>query len=286
MGKASRKVKRTLAIGLMVIAAMVLSLIAIYFLALPTFTIVSDRAFSTVLPKAELRRLGLSLASNGIRLKVDTFKDESFESPESFSNRLGKVKGRWVLLSPVLSAYSVNNAIDVSEMLSDSVAIAMYAYPDTGLFDCTLVSDERSGWVKAASSVASEMAVTARNTALVYEVDSIAYRNDIVACFSPGWLSVFEDDGQSRLFVSSTMAELDRQNIVIALCPYESKLYDFFSSPGTVNWVVDYRFAATVPKSQLYGIVIPAFSDAFGEALHCEKGQSSTVKLEYRYEKL
>ena len=81
-------------------------------------------------------------------------------------------------------------------------------------------------------------------------------------------------------------SELDRQNIVIALCPYERRLYDFFSSPGTVKWVVDYRFAPAVPKSQLYGMVVPTFEEAIKEAMETEKGGHTTVRLEYRYEKI
>ncbi|MBO4393717.1 MAG: hypothetical protein J5800_05185 [Spirochaetales bacterium] len=280
------KTKKPLLIVLIVLLTVASALALVYYLVFPTFTIVSDSAFSAVLSKPELHRLGLSMAAKGIRLKIEAFENDSFYAPESFSSRLGRVKGKWVLLGPTASAYSAQNGINVRDILENSVTIGIHADPTTGLFDCTLVSDVTSGWIEAASAVSNEMSKTSRNTALVYENDVILLAQDIESCFQTGWLSVYEDDGQSRLFVSTTLSEMDRQNIVIALCPFDSRLNDFFKSPSSLSWVVDYRFAPVVPQNQLYGIVIPDFKAAFEKAMKITKGSTETIALEYRYEKL
>ena len=286
MGKKVRHKLNGLLLIVVAIIALVILACAIYFLALPTFTIVSDSAFSAVLPKAELRRLGLSMATKGIRLKIEAFENDSFYAPESFSSRLERVKGKWVILGPTASSYSVQNEISVRDILDHSVTIGIYADPDTNLFDCTLVSDFTSGWIEAATTISDEMSKTSRNTALVYDNSVILLAQDIESCFQTGWLSVYEDDGQSRLFVSTTLSEMDKQNIVIALCPYETRLNDFFKNPSSLSWVVDYRFAPVVPQSQLYGMVIPKFKETFEKVMKITKGSIETIVLEYRYEKL
>ncbi len=268
------------------VAAVALVCTMVYFLAFRTFTVLSDSAFSTVLPKAELRRLGLSLALKGIRLKVDALEDAAFLDEQTFLQRIGKEKGSWVLLSPACSAFCVSNGISAVTALPESVVIAMYANPDTELFDCTLVSSDLSGWIAACDAVSEEMQRTSSNCALIYELDGFRYAKELEQRFAAGRLSVFVDDGESRIFVSDTASELDRQNIVLALSPYEGRLHDFFSKPGTVRWVVDYRFAPAVPESQLYGVVTPDLESAIETALRCEKGSFSAIDLEYTYERI
>ena len=286
MRKVPETVKRTVAIIAIALASAALVLAMVYFFAFPAMTIVSDPAFNQVLPKAELRRLGLSLAAQGIRLKVETLQSNSLGDAEAFVSAISKAKGSWVLLSPAASAFAVSNGINVCELLPKSLTIAIFTNPDTGLFDCTLVSDEDSGWSMAARTIAVEMATTSKNAALVYEKDRDKSLDAIREAFRTGWLSQFEDDGESRLFVSETMTELDRQGIFVVLCPYESRLSDFFRSPGTVSWVVDYRFAPAVPKDQLYGIVKPNLKEALQIAMGCEKGSIYYVNMEYAYGQL
>ena len=286
MSKVPGKTRKPLLIVLIVILAVASALALVYYFAFPTFTIISDSAFSAVLPKAELRRLGLSMATKGIRLKIEAFENDCFYAPESFSSHLERVTGKWVLFGPTASSFSVQNEINVRDILARSVTIGIYADPDTNLFDCTLVSDFTSGWIEAATAISDEMSKTSRNTALVYENSVILLAQDIESCFQTGWLSVYEDDGQSRLFVSTTLSEMDKQNIVIALCPYETRLNDFFKNPSSLSWVVDYRFAPVVPQSQLYGMVIPKFEEAFEKVMKITKGSIETIVLEYRYEKL
>ncbi len=284
--KVRRKPRKTLLIILIVIMSLAMVCSAIYFLAFRTFTIVSDSAFSQVLPKATLRRLGISMATKGIRLKVENLGDDSFMNEDLFTSRIRKVRGDWVVLSPVSSAYAVSGGINVSELLERSVVIALHGNVHSGLFDCNLVSDEKTGWIQAAGQLADEFATTSRNVALIYEKESLSYLQDIVDCFGYGRLSLFEDQKGSGLFVNETKKELADLGIVVAMCPSDRRLGDFFKTADTLFWVVDYRFAPAVPSGQLYGMVAPDFESAFNQAMDVTKGSASVVTMEFLYEKL
>ena len=271
--------KKPLVIAISAVLALLLVCTLIYLFAFKTLTIVSDNAFSVVLPR-------FSMATKGIRVKVRTLDNDAFDSTEAFVSRLGKIKGKWVLLSPVSSAFAAANKINVSELLPKSTVIAMYNEKEASLFDCTLVSDEKSGWIKAAQALSSEFEKTSSNVALIYENFTVPYVQDIKDCFSESRLSVFEDDGSSKLFFSETQKRTDELSIVVAMCPYDSRLSEFFKKPGTLSWVVDYRFANTVAPKQLYGKVVPAFARSLMAVLDTEKGSSTIATLEYDYEKL
>ncbi len=284
--KVRNRLRKAILIVLAAVLALALVCSAVYFLAFRTFTIVSDSAFSQVLPKASIRRMALSLATKGIRLKVQNLSDDAFFNEGLFTSGIRKVKGNWVLLSPVSSAFAISEGINVSEILDRSVVIALHEKTDSGLFDCNLVSDEGTGWVRAAGRIADEFSTTSQNVALIYEKDSISYLQDIVDCFGYGRISLFEDEKSSGLFVNETKKELENLGIVVAMCPSDRRLGDFFKTSDSLFWVVDYRFAPAVPSGQLYGMVVPDFQTAFEQAMLAGKGSSSTVTLEYLYEKL
>ena len=286
MMKVRRKKRKTLPIILFAVLALVLVCSAVYFLVFPTFTIVSDNAFSQVLPKATVRRLGLSLASKGIRLRIENIGDDSFFNDSLFSARIRKVKGDWVLLGPVSATYAITEGINVSDILQRSVVFALHGNNHSGLFDCNLVSDEKTGWIRAAKQIAEEFSTTSRNAALIYEKNSISYSEDIIDCFENGRLSVFADEKGSSLFVSETKKEMENLGIVVAMCPAEKKLGDFFKTADTLFWVVDYRYAPAVPSGRLYAMVVPDFEGAFEKMMEVRKGSSSTLTLEYLYEKI
>ena len=271
--------KKPLIIAISAALALLLACILIYLFAFKTLTIVSDNAFSVVLKR-------FSMATKGIRVRVETLENDAFDSPQSFVSRLEKVKGNWVLLSPVSSAYAADKKINVSDLLPNSTVIALYNEKASSLFDCTLVSDEKSGWIKAAKALSSEFEKTSSNVALIYEKDTVPYVQDIKDCFSESRLSVFEDDGSSKLFFNETQKNADELSIVVAMCPYDSRLSEFFKTPGTLSWVVDYRFEKAVSPKQLYGIVVPAFARSLKAVLDTEKGSSVVATLEYDYEKL
>ena len=277
--------KKPLIIAISAVAALAIVCILIYMFAFRTLSVVSDSAFSLVLPKSTMRDLRFSMVFKGIRVRTVYLEDSAFDSPEAFRTRLMKEKGSYVLLGPVSSAYAVSKKINVSDLLKESTVIAMYG-KKSSLFDCTLVSDEKSGWIKASNALSSEFEKTAQNVALIYENSAVPYVQDIKDCFSDSRLTVFEDDTQSRLFASETLKRTDELSIVVAMCPYYSRLGDFFKTPGTLSWVVDYRFANAVSPKQLYGIVVPSLSRSLKGVLKTEKGSSSVSELEYDYEKL
>ena len=79
--------------------------------------------------------------------------------------------------------------------------------------------------------------------------------------------------------------EMDRQGIVLAMCPYVSTFYRFFSNETTVQWVVDYRFASVVPEKNLYAVVIPDFAGLQYVAEDVEKHSHTLGTLPYIYVK-
>ena len=277
--------KKTLSIAISAVVALAIVCTLIYMFAFRTLTVVSDSAFSLVLPKSIMRDLRSSMFFKGIRVKTAFLDDEAFDNAEAFKTSLGRIKGSYVLLGPVSSAYAESKRINVSDLLKESTVIAIYG-KKSSLFDCVLVSDEKSGWVKAAQELSSEFEKTAQNVALIYENDAVTYVQDIKDCFSDSRLTVFEDDTQSRLFATETLKKTDELSIVVAMCPYDGHLSDFFKTTGTLSWVVDYRFANAVPKKQLYGIVVPSLSRSLKAVLNTEKGASAVSNLEYDYEKL
>ena len=271
--------KKPLVIAISAVLALLLVCTLIYLFAFKTLTIVSDNAFSLVLQR-------FSMVSKGIRVKVETLENDVFDSTEAFVSRISKIKGKWVLLSPLSSAYAAGNRINVSELLPKSTVIAMYNEKEASLFDCTLVSDEKSGWIKAAQALSSEFEKISSNVALIHEKGTVSYIQDIKDCFSESRLSVFEDDGSSNLFFSETLKRTDELSIVVAMCPYDSRISEFFKTTGSLCWVVDYRFVNAVSPKQLYGKVVPAFADSLMAVLKTEKGSATVATLEYDYEKL
>ncbi len=274
-------------IPLIVLTAMVvvLALCAFVYLVLfDTFTLVADSTFGQLYSPTEVLGLRLSFASKGARLRVKVLKDDSFLSQEQFTSSLSKVRGDYVLLTPLASNYAASLSLNVSELLPKSIVLAMTTKA-SDLFDCTLSSDEESGWIQAAKAISGETSSMSQNVALVYSSSSATEVQAIEACFPSGHLSVFEDDGSRRLFVSETVSEMDRLSMVLALCPYSDRLDDFFEYESTVQWVVDYRLRHVVPDSLLYGIVRPDFLDALKTARDVGKASGETRALEYEYEK-
>ena len=285
MMKVPTKVIKPIVIAISAILALAIVLTLVYFLAFRTLTIVSDSAFSLVLPKATMRSIRTTMAAKGIRVRTEVLTVNDFDDKDTFVSRIEKVKGSYVLLSPVSSAFAASKRINVSQILEDSTVIAMYG-EKSSLFDCTLVSDEKSGWVEAAQKLSSDFEKTASNVSLIYENGKVPYIQDIKSFFPESRLSVFEDNGQSKLFASETLKKTDELSIVVSMCPYYSRLGDFFKNPGSLCWVVDYRFVPVVPKKQLYGMVVPDLSQALKEAIKTEKGSESEITVEYGYEEL
>ena len=278
---------RRRAIAIVGIALLVLALCAlVYLFAFRTFTLVSDSAFSQLLSGGQTMKMRLSFAMQGVRLRIVELKDSAFSMQPEFEQSISSLRGSQILLGPLASAYAVMNGIDVSGLLPKSIVIGIWGGEATALFDCTLKSNELSGWVQAASSLEAETRAMSQNIALVVDSDSGEIKHAIENTFPKGRLSVYEYDGTSRLFVTETASTMDRTSVVIAMCPYLDRLEDFFQSEYSANWVVDYRFRHVVPSGQLYGIVCPDMLSVLDLVREVRKGERSVISLGYVYEKV
>ena len=249
----------------------------VYLFAFPRVSIVADSSFFQVVPSSDLIRLRLNYAFGGTRLSVVKLDDQCFSFKDLFVNAVSKIKGKTVVLSPMVSEYAIAEDVDVSSVLEQSTVIGITVDKENTCFDCILIPDELSGWLDASSIIEAETSKMSQNVALVYSANKVSYIQDIIDAFPAGHVSVFEKKGSSAIFASNTLEEMDRQGIVLALCPYVSTFYRFFSNETTVQWVVDYRFASVVPEKNLYAVVIPDFSGLQYAAEDVEK-HSNTLK--------
>ena len=286
MGK--RKSPKLLKIVLRIAALLLLLVLlctAVYFLFLPKITLVSDSSFQQVYTSSDMWSLRLEYASHGFRLKVMKLADSAFDSEDAFKSALSKAKGRAVLLSPLASEYCVVNEIRMSELLEKSIVVGINIYPVNECFDFTLVPNEKSGWIEAATILEAETSKMSQNVALVYESEVGSYVEDIVSCFPNGHVSEFKKVSGTSLFPTNTLNAMDEQGIVIAMCPYVSSFHRFFVGNTTVQWIVDYRFASVVPSDNLYGVVVPDLSVVIGISKTTEKGAYVSDSLPYKYVK-
>ena len=271
------------------IAALLLLLVLLctagYFLFFPKITLVSDSSFQQVYQSSDVWSLRLEYAAHGVRLKVMNLADSAFDSEDAFKSALSKAKGSAVILSPLASEYCIRNEIDSSAVLKESLVFGIHIYPVNECFDFTLVPNEKSGWIEAATILEAETSKMSQNVALVYESEVGSYAEDIVSCFPEGHVSEFKKSSGSSQFPSRTLSEMDEQGIVIAMCPYVSSFHRFFVNSTTVQWVVDYRFASVVPSENLYGVVIPDLSVVIGISKTAEKGAYVSDSLPYKYVK-
>ena len=286
MGK--KKIPKLLKIVLRIAALLLLLVLlctAVYFLFFPKITLVSDSSFQQVYTSSDMWSLRLEYASHGFRLKVMKLTDSAFDSEDAFKSALSKAKGRAVILSPLASEYCVVNEIRMSELLEKSIVVGINIYPVNECFDFTLVPNEKSGWIEAATILEAETSKMSQNVALVYESEVGSYVEDIVSCFPNGHVSEFKKVSGTSLFPTNTLNAMDEQGIVLAMCPYVSSFHRFFVGNTTVQWIVDYRFASVVPKTNLYGIVVPDLSVVIGISKTTEKGAYVSDSLPYKYVK-
>ena len=258
---------------------------AVYFLAFPRITLVTDSSFLQVYPSSDIRSLRSEYASHGIRLKVLKLADSAFDSEEQFKAALGKARGRAVVLSPLASEYCIREEIDVAMLLEKSLVVGINVDSENEVFDCTLVPDEKSGWIEAAIILEAETSKMSQNVALVYGNEGNSCVEDIISCFPAGRVSEFGKNSGTSLFASNTLAAMDEQGIVIAMCPYVPSFHRFFNTETTIQWVVDYRFAPVVTSKNLYGVVIPDLDVVLEISRMADKTSRTVYSLPYKYVK-
>jgi hypothetical protein len=283
--KKIRRVWKILIITVSVILLLAGAASAVYFLAFDSMALVADDAFIHVVPSGTLGSLRMSLAGKGIRLRVVKLQESTFRSVDLFTSTLSALKDDYIVLAPVSATYAAKNMIDVSTLNPSSIVLGIHDSSASQYFDCTLVSDEMTGWEKAASALMSETASMSQNVALVYDGKGNDIAQGIVSCFPAGHVTEFEKEGTSRLFASNTLEQMDRLGIVMAMCPYVSGFSSFFDSKSSVSWITDYRLANVVTDGNLYGIVLPDFKSIAEIAGRTQKGSHDAAILEYVYEK-
>ncbi len=275
------KRKTKVLLGLVIFLLLILAALAvIYFVAFERFVLVSDPAWSYLLPSSELHSMRFELAKNGYRLVIYNASASNLESASSFTPILLSFDCSAILLGPLASNCAVLFEIDVSSMFENAVVYGMWSH-ECNNFDVTLVSDINSGWQAAV------LQTTAQNAAVVYDSEGLNAYEAIKSALPKNTFIGYYDDGQSRLFAKNTISDMNEKQVVLALCPHLNNLYDLISLDNSLSWIVDYRYTKIVPKKQLLGIVLPDLTGFVKNTVGRElsiKGENHTVAtLNYKY---
>lgn len=273
--KASIRIIKVLA----VVAALVAAFCAAFLLTAPQFVVVSDAAWSLVLPKAEVSRMRLSLALRWHRLVVVQADASSLADGQALDEFIddvcNKPKVDAVLFGPVASSKIVEYYLDAGALLADKAVYGIYG-TQTGLFDATLVPAVEQGWIQASEAVRDEVVATSRNVAIVSDSKGSVYNEAIVSILPQGMATEYIDEDGARLFVSNTLEDMNRLGIVIGMCPRLDGFYTVFDRDDTISWIVDYRYSTIVPSRQLHGIVLPDLS-GFAKTAPLGKQDAKTI---------
>ncbi len=303
--KHKTKILLGLIIGIVLFFAV---LAAIYFFAFERFVLVSDPAWSYLLPSSELFSLRATLAVRGYRLVLVKPSASQLDEASAFTPMLLNLnldKGSVILLGPLASASAIRFEVDVSALLEQAVVYGMSSQACYN-FDVTLVSNVKAGWLEAAKAVLKDSGsgsevgsgssagargkkaqTMAQKVAVVYDFAGTSAFEAINSVIAEDSLAVYFHDGESHLFFSNTVSDMASEQVVLALCPHLENFYELLSLDSSTAWIVDYRYATIVPKSQLFGTVLPDLSGTCAASLglgkRSENELSAVVELEYKY---
>lgn len=301
------KKKSKVLLGILIFLLVAVGVVsAIYFVGFDRFVLVSDPAWSYLLPCGEIFSLRLTLAQKGYRLEIVDASASQLDEVSAFTPMLLALKASSedvVFLGPLASSCAVRFEVDVSALLPNVVVFGLWNEACNN-FDVTLVADVNAGWIEAAKAVAkassgarsgsvtksSEMQTMAQKVAVVYDFDGTSAFEAIESVIAEDSLLPCYYDGESHLFASDSVLSMQQEQVVLAMCPHLEGLYDLVSMDESVSWIVDYRYASIIPKSQLFGIVLPDLSGVMasclgsgGLAKKAAGEDSSMVKLNYKY---
>lgn len=279
------KRKTKVLLGLCIFLLLIVAVLAlVYFVAFERFVLVSDPAWSYLLPSSELSSMRFALAKRGYRLVVFDASASHLDDASSFTPMLLSLKGSVVLLGPLASASAIRFEVDVSTLLEQAVVYGMWSQACYN-FDVTLVSDVNAGWREAAGQT------MAQNVAVVYDSDGSSSFEAIESVISKTSLVEYYDDGSNRWFAKNTVDSMKEKQVVVVFCPHLEGLYNLVALDDSIFWIVDYRYAQMIPKKQLFGIVLPdlkalardtSWRAGFGKKVFGE--DSEVVSLLYKYE--
>ncbi len=271
---------------LIVIALAFALFLAVFFIFAPRFVIITDSAWSLVMPHKEFARTSLNLALRWQRLKIieaDISVLSNSKNLEDFITNLSTNKKiTAILFGPLASSQIMQYNIDASSTLNNSVVYGI-SNTQNNFFDITLCLNPQSGWEEASKTIAEEASSMSQNVTLVTDNMGKAYRETIVSQFPTNMVTEYINENESRFFISNTIEEMKNLNTIIAFCPHLKDFYSIFSQDDTISWVVDYKYSTIVPKKQLYGIVLPNLS-LFAKTAVIEKPQTKQIlHLDYKY---
>ena len=283
MGKVfNMKRKTKVLLGLCIFLLLIVALLAlVYFVVFERFVLVSDPAWSYLLPSSELSSMRFALAKRGYRLVVFDASASHLDDAFSFTPMLLSLKGSVVLLGPLASSAAIRFEVDVSTLLEQAVVYGMWSH-ECYNFDVTLVSDVNAGWREAAGQT------MAQNVAVVYDSDGSSAFEAIESASATNSVIGYFYDGQNKFYASKTISDMNEKQVVLALCPHLEDLYDLVSLDSSISWIVDYRYAQIIPKKQLLGIVLLDLTEFVKRSIGSEsfvKGSGKTeATLHYKYE--
>jgi len=292
MARRTRKGKhKALKILICLLVALAL-FVALFFFTARRFIVVSDAAWSQVMPTKEFIRIGRNLFLRWYRLSIiqtDISVLANQTDLEAFLNELShKAVSGVVMFGPVASVKIVEYNIDASQLFSTATVYGIYGTRST-CFDATLSLNPISGWKEAGKTLTSETETMSQNIAIVSDLTGSIYNKAIVSQFPKGMVTEYTKADDSLLFISNTISNMDRLGITIALCPHLEDFYTIFSYNSSISWVVDYKYANIVPKKQLYGIVVLDLA-SFASNAKLDKdevrlaGSNGCIMLNYKYD--
>lgn len=293
--KVTASVLKVLLAAVLVVAAIA----SAFLISARRFVFVMDDATALVLPRAELARMRIALAARWSHLVVVRPQADVLDDPfllNDFVQSVGeRYRVRAVLFCQVVSSMIAEYDVDAGSFIPNAAVYGIGGVEgENGLaladhVDSVLVPDIRSGWTSAATSISHDALSMSRNVAVVSDSYGSAYNQAISACFPSGMLSIYTNDDGSRLFSTSTVKEMNRLGIAVAMCPHLDEFYAVFDADDTISWVVDYRYSAVVPKGQLYGTVLPDLSGFVATASlskdgALESGSGAGAGLAFKYD--
>ena len=294
------KKKSKVLLGILIFLLVAVGVVsAIYFVGFDRFVLVSDPAWSYLLPSSEIFSLRLTLAQKGYRLEIVDASASQLDEVSAFTPMLLALKASSedvVFLGPLASSCAVRFEVDVSALLPNVVVLGLWKEACNN-FDVTLVAEVDVGWLEAAKAArsgsltkGSETQTMAQKVAVVYDFDGTSAFEAIKSVLAEDSLLPYYYDGESHLFASNSILSMQQEQVVLAMCPHLEGLYDLVSMDESVSWIVDYRYASIIPKSQLFGIVLPDLSGVMASCLGSDgldkkaAGESSAVvMLNYKY---
>lgn len=267
------------------LVAIIGGLCAVYFFVLDSFLFIMDSSWTQVTTLDQTLSFAKELLlKERLRLKVVELDQNAALSSFMIQLTIQTESPKVALLSPVITAVLEEQRFDVASVFPSTVVMGMGS-KGHNYVDVLLVSDDISGWKIASKEILNETKTSARNFALVYSSTVKDVAQAIVDEAGAKNVTQYEKSSASSLFYKNTIADMDKLGLTIVLCPYVEDFYDFFQSPNTLSWVVDYRFAPAVPKKNLLGRVRPAMNEIVRIMDSAVKGSHEKVSLPYEFSK-